>query len=103
MSGPRQQLEHPTLLTIEVHTEAGCEINKGEYGVFITQIVGNVSLDDIFLDLIREAVVEAIYGDNPEIRLPEEGCTEMRLEETGEWEDVFFNRYFRITSHVVLS
>lgn len=77
-----------------IGTESGCRVADGEYSVFIIGLIGELDIhsyggvDDV--SLIKDCIVEHIR----EWALPEEGTTEVILKESGEWEDVFWNKYY---------
>ena len=87
-------------VSVTVQTETGCNVSEGEYGIMLCSSSGYLDLhgtggptggsNDI--DLIRECINEHI-GDYD---LPEEGCTEFMLRESGEREDVFWHKYYVI-------
>lgn len=78
---------------IAIETEAGCDISKDEYGVRITNLLGSW-LDSDDQRLIEEAVAEVI----DDLVLPEEGHTMFIAYESGERDDVFWNKYFLIAA-----
>ena len=90
------------IVDVIIHTESGCNPLDGEYTAFITNFVGALNLtafggvDDA--TLIKEAVDEAIM--NNDIELCEEGFKEVRFQESGEWEDVFWHKYYVIMPEV---
>jgi len=75
-----------------IQTTRGATITDGEYGVFISQIVGLLGEGDF--ELVKEAISDCI----DDLDLPIEGWTEVTLIETGEREDVFWNKYYQIVS-----
>ncbi len=93
----KQQLSTKATNTVSVHvtTEADCNFNDGEYTAEIVSFIGGLDItslggvDDI--SLIQEAIGEI----EPEL-LPKEGVTEVILEETGEWEDVFWHKFYAV-------
>jgi hypothetical protein len=78
---------------ITIETEAGCDIDEGEYGVRVTNLLGSW-LDSGDQGLIEDAVAEVV-GD---LALPEEGHTTFIAYESGERDDVFWNKYFLIAA-----
>lgn len=79
-----------------VTTEAGCKIRDGEYSVYIIGVLGALDISSIGgvddISLIRDCIENSL----DELNLPEEGTTEILLRETGEREDVFWNKYYAI-------
>ena len=86
------------IVNVVIQTESGCNPLDGEYSASITNFAGSLDItavggtDDA--TLIKEAVYEAIL--NNEIELCEEGFEEARFIESGEWEDVFWHKYYVI-------
>lgn len=81
---------------VMITTELGCDPAEGEYTLHLVSIIGYLDLtsyggvDDI--SLIKECIENSLE----ELKLPEEGCTQVILEESGEWEDVFWHKYYNI-------
>ena len=94
----KQQLKDKSLnvVSVLIFTEAGCDFDDGEYTAEISGFVGtldissNGGVDDV--SLVKEAIEEEIDAS----LLPKEGVTQVMLEETGEWEDVFWHKYYRV-------
>lgn len=74
-----------------ITTECGCDIEEGEYGVTIINMLDSF-LESGDFELIEEAIAEVI-SDLP---LPEEGQTQFIVYEAGEREDVFWNKYYLV-------
>ena len=88
------------MILIHVITESGGDIESGDYTV---EIINHTKPLDISasggcndIDLIKACV-----EDNLSL-LPSEGVTEIILKEDGEWEDVFWNKYYSIEKIRVL-
>ena len=83
-------------MQVAINTESGCNPMEGEYSLCLTGFIGALVLnavggvDDI--SLICEAIDEHVDWSE----LPKEGCTEITLRESGEWEDVFWHKYYVI-------
>lgn len=83
-------------VSVEVGTESGCNIEDDEYSLHITGFLGALDIgipggvDDI--SLIKECVLENLDA----IDFPEEGSTQLILRESGEWEDVFWHKYYEL-------
>lgn len=92
----RQQLENRSVNYVQVliHTESGCDPKDGEYWLEISGFVGCLDIsspggvDDVSL------IMECIENNMDFSTLPEEGTTEVTLRESGEWEDVFWHKYY---------
>ena len=90
------------IVNVAIQTESGRDPLEGEYTACITSFVGALDItaaggsDDV--TLIKEAVDDAIMHN--EIQLCEEGFEEVRLMESGEWEDVFWHKYYVIMPEV---
>jgi hypothetical protein len=86
------------IVDVTIQTESGCDISEGEYSVSIVGFVGALDLSSLGgtddCTLIKEAIDEAISNDG--IELCEEGFKEVRLQESGEWEDVSWHKYYVI-------
>ena len=84
------------IVSVLIQTESGCNPLDGEYSAHIVSFIGMLDMtqvggiDDV--SLIRECVDNAIM--NNDIELCEEGFKEVRLIESGEWEDVFWHKYY---------
>lgn len=84
------------VVIVGIKTESGCKIEEGEYRIELVAINGALDItapggtDDI--TLIKECIEENIEKMN----LPEDGYVDVLLKETGEREDVFWNRYYEV-------
>lgn len=104
MEETREQLSDSPINYVQVliTTETGCDPEKGEYGLEISSFIGCLDIsshggvDDVSL------VKECIENDIDFSTLPEEGTTEVILKESGEWEDVFWNKYYIVDRVVKL-
>lgn len=94
----REQLhERPiNYVCVVIYTEEGCSPEEGEYGLSLCSFIGALDLsapggtDDI--QLVKDAVENEIDFK----LLPIEGETEVILRESGEWEDVFWHKYYEV-------
>ncbi len=94
----KQSIESRSVNYVSVYigTESGCNPEEGEYTLHIGGFIGSLDIgapsgvDDV--SLIQDCVEDNI----PEIELPIEGVTELILKESGEWEDVFWHKYYVI-------
>lgn len=78
---------------IAITTEIDCKLDEGEYGIDICELVhGTVGEYDFVR--IKDAVSEVIET----LSLPDEGQTIIRVYESGEREDVFWNSYWRVAA-----
>lgn len=93
--------EPQNIVQISIHTEMGCDPEEGEYSMFISGLIGALDLsapgNPYDIQLIKEAIEDDLDFD----KLPTEGSTEVILKESGEWEDVFWNKYYVIESVTV--
>lgn len=90
-------------VTVEIQTESGCDAAKGEYAMRITGVLGHLDLqavggvDDV--SLVRDCIENNFdLGE-----MPAEGVAILVLRETGEREDVFWNKYYVIESVCIQS
>ena len=90
------------IVNVSIQTESGCDPLEGEYIAHITGFVGTLDITQVGgLDdatLIKECIDNAIMCND--INLCEEGFEEVRLIESGEWEDVFWHKYYVIMPEV---
>jgi hypothetical protein len=79
-----------------IYTESGCQPSEGEYGLSLCSFIGALDLnapggaDDI--QLIKDAIDDGVDFDS----LPSEGETEVILRESGEWDDMFWHKYYEV-------
>jgi hypothetical protein len=85
-------LELKNKLGVTIWTESGCSFKDGEFTVKISNIIeGEVGHDDH--QLVRECVWEEYENsDFPQL----DAAYYVELVETGEWEDVFWHKYYQI-------
>lgn len=89
-------------IEITIVTETGCNARDGEFSLYLSGFIGCLDLnsyggvDDI--SLIKDCIENNIDWE----ALPEEGMTEIILRESGEWEDVFWHKYYEIERFTVL-
>lgn len=90
----QHNIERPNYVQLFIEIEEDCDPKKGEYDLFLNKSKTMLNLsapggvDDI--SLIKEAIENHIDFKN----LPPEGTVEVILEESGEWEDVFWHKYY---------
>lgn len=92
----REQLTDRVInyVSVLIYTESGCYPEDGEYSLVISSFIGSLDInspggaDDV--SLIKECVENNIDFT----KLPKEGITEVILKESGEWEDVLWNKYY---------
>lgn len=93
-----EQLKDRAINTVQVclTTESGCDASEGEYSLSLTSFIGALDLSSIGgvddISLIKDCIENDIGFD----LLPEEGNTIITLQESGEWEDVFWNKYYKV-------
>jgi hypothetical protein len=94
----KQRIESRSInyVSIGLYTEDGCDPKEGEYSLSIFSFLGSLDIssnggvDDI--SLIRDCIETDLDFD----KLPNEGMSEIILKESGEWEDVFWHKYYII-------
>jgi len=95
------ELKEENKIICRMFIESGCDPLDGEYMLYIVSSsfpvdiwrVGGV--DDI--SLAKEAIENAIS----EWEIPEECWIEIYLKESGEWEDVFWHKYYEVEKYEV--
>lgn len=93
------QPEEKNKVLVVITTESGCNPEEGEYQLHLISQKNPLDLncyggvDDASL------IVDCIENAISELELPEEGETEVNLIESGEWEDVFWHKYYEVISH----
>lgn len=84
-----------------IQTESDYNPSIGEYSLSITGFTGSLDLsssggtDDI--SLIKDAIENHVDF----LSLPPEGWTEITLKESGEWDDVFWHKFYVIENIVM--
>ena len=88
------------IVTMTVFLEEGCSFDLGEYSLEMTGLIGSLSLSNKFgsgdMDLIKERVEEDLLEHGLEPGRP----LLITLEESGEWEDVHWHKYYKVTRRV---
>ena len=100
----KQNIENRPInyVSILLNTEKDCDPSDGEYSLVIISFIGSLDLssyggvDDI--SLIKESIENNIDFS----KLPEEGTTEIILKESGEWEGLFWHKYYEIERFCIL-
>lgn len=98
----RQVQQHMNYVSVLMYVEDGCHISQGEYSLHITSIIGALDINangggnDV--SLILEAVEECIQSLN----VGDVTSVEFRLKESGEWEDVFWHKYYEVDSFAII-
>jgi len=83
-------------IEVFIVTEKGCDPKEGEYTILLKSFSEPIDIeqpggnDDVSL------VIDCIANEIDQIRLPEEGTTTLVLHESGEREDVFWNKYYTL-------
>lgn len=81
---------------VVMHCDDGCDVPNGEYSLAITGFCGALYIDvpggadDPYL------VASCIQNDFDFSKAPKEGEVIFILRESGEWEDVFWHKYYEI-------
>jgi hypothetical protein len=89
-------------IEVYIYTELGCKPSDGEYSMAINSFFGSLDIssaggvDDVSL------VKDCIENNLDEIKLPVEGCTQVILKESGEWEDLFWHKYYEVERYGVI-
>lgn len=100
----REQIKdrHINYISVSLTVESGCDPKEGEYGLYISDFIGRLDIcsiggvDDISL------IKDCIENDFDFDKLKTECHVEIILRESGEWEDVFWHKYYEIERFVVL-
>jgi hypothetical protein len=99
-----QQLKDRAInyISVLIFTETGCDPKKEEYDLRISSFIGSLDITSIGgvddISLIKESIENDFDFD----KLPEEGTTEIILKESGEWEDVFWHKYYVIERYHII-
>ncbi len=79
-------------INLVLSVEDGCKPEEGEYSLIITNFLGYLDINQIGgvddISLIKECI------ENEELEYPKNGELHIVLKESGEWEDVFWNKYY---------
>jgi len=100
----KQKIEDREINTVQViiGTELDCDPKEGEYSVHLSSFIGALDLSSIGgvddISLITDCIENDLNFDI----LPKEGSTIVTLEESGEWEDVFWHKYYKITRVIMM-
>ena len=92
------KVKDPIRAVVVLFCEEDCNAMEGEYSIHLTSMNQGLYLgtvgesDDPYL--IRECITEKFDFTN----LPSWSLVEVNVVESGEWEDVFWNKYFVIES-----
>ena len=83
-------------IEVNLHTELGCDASQGEYSICITSFMGALNITcengNSDVDLVKECIENSIDFDD----LPDEGATNIILEESGEWEGYSWHKYYKV-------
>jgi len=89
---------------VTINTESGCNPKDDEYSMFLVGLVGALDIHYVNdrhgvsdISLIREAISNDFDFD----LLPKEGYAVIDLRESGEREDVYWNKYYVIEQYVI--
>lgn len=80
-----------------ISLESGCNFDEGEYTLDICPMGGYIGEEDF--NLVQECIDNHLTAK----MLPEEGMVSVIVQETGEWEDVFWHKYYRILGYIIES
>jgi hypothetical protein len=99
-----EKIEDRTINFIEVciYTELGCDLNEGEYSIIINSFIGTLDISSIGgvddISLIKDCIENSL----DDIQLANEGCTQLILKESGEWEGYSWHKYYEVHRVCVL-
>lgn len=85
----RYLTETDTEVVVCVMTENECDVSKGEYETTLIDVKGLFTLD-YDVELLNESLAELVI----ELKIKEEGYTNIKLKKYYEREDVFFNSMY---------
>lgn len=91
------------IVRVAVWLESGCDIKKEEYGLTIEGFIGQFNIkprggeDEV--SLIKECADE--FVSNIDFDIPEEGVIYLNMVESGEWQDVFYTKWYEVVSFTV--
>lgn len=90
------------IVIVQLHVESGCDPRDREYSLNLVSMLTPLDIDERLGDvpLIEECVEEA--ASDTRYAMPTEGMVEIRLKESGEWEDVFWHKYYEIEEWVIV-
>ena len=101
----RQRLEDREInyVNLTIRCDPGCKMKHGEYSIEINAFIGVLDLssyggvDDI--SLIKEEIEEFMS----KVEFPEDSfvCSVV-LRESGEWEDVFWHKYYKVERYIIM-
>lgn len=90
----KNTIDNPIYVRVAITTESGCDATDGEYSLELTGFTGALDIDSPGgvddISLIKEAIEDHVDFSS----LPKEGITLVTLRESGEWEDVFWHKYY---------
>lgn len=96
-----QKEENKNKIICRMFVESGCNPLDGEYYLYMVSsslpidICSHGGVDDISL------VKEVIENEISAWIIPKECCIEIYLKESGEWDDVFWNKYYIIEKYEI--
>ena len=86
---------------VNVIVESGCCINQGEYQIDITNFIGFLDISSIGgvddISLIRDCIDEHVSS----MKIDGDAVICLMLKESGEWEDVFWHKYYEVEREVI--
>ncbi len=88
-------------VSVSIYTESGCNQDEDEYSLTINNSSNSLDISSVGgvddISLIKDCIVNKLGS----FILPEEGMTEIILKEDGEWDDVFWHKYYVVERIVV--
>lgn len=97
----QQKEENKNKVVCRMIVESDCNPLDGEYSLYIVSqslpldIFSVGGVDDVSL------IAECVVNDIGNWTIPEECCIEIYLKESGEWDDVFWHKYYEIEKYEI--
>lgn len=82
------------IIQCELFIENDCKFSEGEYQLRITSFIGSLNLDNQNSD--TDLIIECIENDFDKKNIEDDALYAITLKESGEWEDVFWHKYYVI-------
>ncbi len=88
---PKLSDNNKNIYRIMIITESGCDFNESEFTLEIVEIVqGTVGEND------HRLAYECVREDLEATDFPQDGGYDLTIEESGEWEDVHWHKYYKV-------
>jgi hypothetical protein len=89
-------------ISVFLNTESGCNAFEGEYSLYLASFMGELDISSVGgvddISLAKECIENHLDFS----KIPKHGTTEIILKESGEWEDVFWHKYYEIERVCIL-